>query len=117
MLNIYFLITPKPHKVSKPISRGYYVTQNINGIFYRLSITDDNEVYLYGPGDAIKGDLLYVGKIELDKNKNCYLITTNSNEYQVVGHDDIIYLPIIKNKKIIIQKFEKINDAPVIYDY
>lgn len=102
--NLYFLIPPK---VSESISSGIYLSSDAtNGILYRLSIMQDNEVLLYGP----KGDLLFEGKLEFVEKENCYLIKTESNIYQVVARDDTIFLPIIENGRIISKLFKKVDD-------
>lgn len=107
-LNIYYLMPPK---VSESISRGYYVSRDTNGNSYGLSIMDDNKVLLYDPSTHI----LFEGKLEFNKEKNDYLITTASNIYEVVARDDVVFLPIIENGRIISKLFTKVGDFSVTY--
>ncbi|MFL0247156.1 hypothetical protein [Candidatus Clostridium stratigraminis] len=107
-LNIGFLV-PKKH--SESISLGYYVSRDQNGIFYKLSIMNDNKVLLYGTKD----NLLFEGKLELNEKENNYLIKTESNTYQVAVRDDVIFLPIIENDRIVSKLFTKVGNVPVTY--
>lgn len=107
-LNLYFLV---PTKRSESISTGYYLSRDTNGISYKLSIMEDNKVLLYGPKD----DLLLEGKLEFVEKENYYLITTDSNVYQVAALDDTVFLPIIENKRIISKLFKKVDNIPVTY--
>lgn len=113
--NLYLLV---PAKVSESISTGYYLSRDVsdlskaaNGIGYKLSIMQDNKVLLYGS----KNDLLFEGKLEFLEKENCYLIKTDSNIFQVVARDDIVFLPIIENGRIISKLFKKVDDIPVTY--
>lgn len=81
------------------------------GIFYKLSIMNDNKVLLYG----MKDNLLFEGKLEFNEKENNYLIKTESNTYQVAVRDDIIFLPIIENDKIVSNLFTKVGNIPVTY--
>lgn len=107
-LNIGFLV-PKKHSAS--ISIGYYVSRDQNGIFYKLSIMNDNKVLLYG----MKDNLLFEGKLEFNEKENNYLIKTESNTYQVAVRDDVIFLPIIENDKIVSKLFTKVGNIPVTF--
>ncbi|MGX8709307.1 MAG: hypothetical protein ACQGTM_03535 [bacterium] len=107
-LNLYFLI-PKKH--SESISMGYYLSRNTNGISYKLSVMENNEVLLYGDED----NLLYKGKLEYNEKENYYLIKTDSSTYQVVVRDDVIFLPITENGRIVSKLFTKIGSVPVSY--
>lgn len=106
--NIYFLI-PKQHSAS--ISMGYYLSRDTNGISYKLSVMENSKVLLYGDED----NLLYEGKLEYNEKENCYLIKTDSNTYQVAVRDDVIFLPIIENGRIVSKLFTKIGVVPVSY--
>lgn len=107
-LNLYFLI-PKKH--SESISTGYYVSRDTNGILYKLSIMNDNKVILYG----MKDNLLFEGELEFNEKENNYLIKTESNTYQVAVRDDVIFLPIIGNDRIISKLFTKVGNFSVTY--
>ena len=107
-INVYYLVPPK---VSESISRGYYVSRDTDGNSYGLSIMDDNKVILYDPSTHI----LLKGKLELNKENNDYLITTASNTFEVVARDNVVFLPIIENGRIISKLFTKIDNASVTY--
>jgi len=101
-----------PPKVSESISRGYYVSRDTNGNSYGLSIMDDNTVLLYDPSTHI----IFEGKLEQNKAENDYLITTASNTFEVVARDDVVFLPIIENGRIISKLFTKVGDFAVAYE-
>ncbi len=90
---------------------GYYLSRDTNGISYKLSVMENNEVLLYGDED----NLLYKGKLEYNEKENYYLIKTDSNTYQVVVRDDVIFLPITENGRIVSKLFTKIGSVPVSY--
>lgn len=107
-LNIYYLMPPK---VSEDISTGYYISGDMNEKPYTLSIMRDNSVILYGHSNNV----LFEGKLEFNKEENDYLITTDSQIYEVVARDDVVFLPIIENGRIISKLFTKVLDASVTY--
>lgn len=107
-LNIGFLV-PKKH--SESISIGYYVSRDQNGILYKLSIMNDNKVLLYD----MKDNLLFEGKLEFNEKENNYLIITESYTYQVAVRDDVIFLPIIENDRIVSKLFTKVGNFYVTY--
>ena len=107
-LNIYYLMPPK---VSESISRGYYLSRDTNGYSYGLSIMEDSTVLVYDHSNRI----LMKGKLELNKENNDYLITTASNTFEVVARDDVVFLPIIENGRIISKLFTKVGNASVTY--
>jgi len=101
-----------PPKVSESISTpGFYVSRDTNGKQYGLSIMQDNKVLLY---DHLN-NVLFEGKLEFNKAENDYLITTASNIYEVVARDDVVFLPIIENGRIISKLFTKVGDGSVSY--
>ena len=108
-LNIYHLMPPK---ASESISRGYYLSHDADGSSYGLSITEDHKVIVYDPITNI----VLEGKLEFNQKNNDYLITTSSNVFEVVARNDVVFLPIINNGKIISKTFTKIGNASVSYE-
>ena len=107
-MNIYYLMPPK---ASESISRGYYLSHDADGSSYGLSISDDNKVIVYEPITRI----VLEGQLEFNQKNNDYLITTASNTFEVVARNDVVFLPIIQNGRIISKTFTKIGNFSVSY--
>lgn len=91
---------------------GYYLSSDTNGLSYKLSVTEDNKVLLYGDRD----NLLYEGQLEFNQKESCYRIKTDASIYQVTARDDVVFLPIVENGRIAGKLFIKVGDAPVFYE-
>ena len=55
------------------------------------------------------------GQLEFNQKNNDYLITTASNTFEVVARNDVVFLPIIQNGRIISKTFTKIGNFSVSY--
>lgn len=104
LFNINFLI---PRKPTHTVTSGYYVSWNEGAPTYSLSITEDNEVYLYDHTDT----LLLNGDLSLDDG--IYLITVDSNVFQIVAEDDTLIIPFEDNGIINLKYFTKLSSGIV----
>lgn len=90
---------------------GTYVARNVSGNAFTLSVGNDNTAFLYGK----KNETLLKGKLNFNKNEKCYLFTTDSGTYQIAVRDNVIFLPVTENGRIVSKLFTKKGDIAVTY--